>query len=58
MVTLNPPADGLKAFDLTPMVFMEIAQWAKKQKARIVHRGVVHGPNPTILVAYVLEKAA
>ncbi len=58
MVILDTPADGLRAFDLTPMVFMEIARWTKRQKARIISRTVVHGPNPAILVAYVLDRLA
>ena len=58
MDTLSTPADGLRAFDLTPMVFVEIARWTKRQKARVVSRKVVHGPNPAIIIAYVLELAA
>jgi hypothetical protein len=57
MVTLDTPADGLEAFDLTPMVFREIAQWTKKRKARIVDRYVVHGEHPSVIIAYVLERS-
>lgn len=54
MVTLPTPADGLRAFDLGPMVFKEIAQWSKRQRTRIVSRRVVHEPHPVVLVAYVV----
>ncbi len=58
MIVFDTPADGLRAFDLTPMVFMEIARWMKHHKARIVNRTVIHGPHPAVLVAYVFDRAA
>ncbi len=58
MEKLPTPADGLRAFDLGPTVFMEIAVWAKRKGAHIISRRVIHGPNPVVLVAYALEVAA
>ena len=55
MVILATPADGLQAFDLGPLVFMEIAAWEKKSKARILHRTVVRESN-VVLVAYTIPK--
>jgi hypothetical protein len=58
MTILPTPADGLRAFDLGPTVFLEIATWAKRKGVRVISRRVVHGPNPVVLVAYALEVAA
>jgi hypothetical protein len=58
MVTLMMPADGLKAFEVGPTVFMEIAAWAKRERVRIIQRTVVHGADPVVLVAYSLAVAA
>ena len=53
---LVTPADGIRAFDLTPMVFREIAQWTKRHGARVISRRVIHGVLPSVLVAYVIDR--
>jgi hypothetical protein len=55
MLNLPVPADGVKAFDLSPLTFLEIATWTKSHGARVVSRRVfLKAPHPVVLVAYVI----
>ena len=55
MLNLPVPADGVKAFDLGPMTFLEIAAWTKRQGARVISRRVISNTeHPVVLVAYVV----
>jgi hypothetical protein len=55
MVTVDPPADGLRVFDIGPTVFREIADWMRKHKAQVVRRSVQRHEN-VVVVAYVLDR--
>ena len=55
MVTVNPPADGLRVFDLSPTVFREIADWMRKHKAQVIRRSVQRA-DQVVVIAYVLER--
>ncbi len=56
MDNLVTPADGLRAFDLTPTVFRDIARWTKRHGARVISRKVIRGTPAIILVAYVIDR--
>ena len=49
---MKAPASGAMAFDLTPEVFREIAEFTREAKVRVVDRTIIAKPKPGVIIWY------